>query len=81
MKVKNEETVIYGTALKISDGTKPHRVVLRYLEGEYQPYVTHMENMKLEGSEAFVHESFYWGHYFSNKDDAVKDFEERSNGF
>ncbi len=81
MKIKNEETVLYGTAVKVVDGTKPHRVVMRHLPDEYQANVTHMENMKLEDLETFIHESFYWGHYFSKKEDAERDFKERSNGF
>ena len=81
MKIKNEKTVLYGTSLKVSNGTKPHRIVIRHLPNEYKPYVTHMENMKLEDLETFVHEFFYSGHYFSSMEDAVQDFKERSNGF
>lgn len=82
MKIKNEESVMYGSAIKIADGTMPHRVVLRKVEDSYQPYVTHYENMRLEdGGNTWVHDSFYWGHYFSSKDDAVKDYEERSARF
>lgn len=81
MKVKNKKTVLYGTAIKVADGLKPHRVGLRQVDDPYQPYVTHMENMQLEDLETFVHESFYWGHYFAERADAEKDFEERSDKF
>jgi len=81
MKIKNEKTVLYGTAVKVSDGMNPHRVVLRFIEDELHPYVTHMESMKVQDPNTLVHDAFYWGHYFAKKEDAENDFNERSNGF
>ena len=81
MKIKNEKTVLYGTVVKVSDGMNPHRVVLRFIEGELHPYVTHMESMKVQDSNTLVHDEFYWGHYFSNKEEAENDFNERSCNF
>ena len=79
MKIKNDASVIDAKVLKIIEGLKPHRVVLRKLhDDEYCPYVTHVENMRLDtDGNTFVHEEFYWGHYFTTLEEAKKDFEER----
>lgn len=78
MRIKNDETVLCSTAIKIAEGMLPYRVVLRQVTDSYQPYITHMENMRLEEGNVWVHESYYWGHYFSTKEDAENDFKTRA---
>ena len=77
MKIKNDSSVIKATSIKIEDGMLPHRLVLRHLTDSIQPYVTHCESMRFEQGEVWIHDSYFWGHYFSKKEDAEKDFEER----
>lgn len=79
-KILNDPTIINHTYIKVCDGLRPHRLVLRHLPDEVKPYVTHMENMKLVGDDTYGHEDFYWGNYFDSLEDANKDFEKRSDG-
>jgi hypothetical protein len=76
MKVINHPTILMGKEIRVSDGTFPHRIVLR--KNENSEYTTHMENLVVQNNNEFVHDSFYWGHYFNSLDEAKRDFEERN---
>ena len=76
MNIQNHPSILNAGEIRIQSGCVPHRVVLRHEPESYQKYVTHMENLKLNG-DTFEHESFYWGHYFSTLEAAEKDFQER----
>ena len=78
-KVLNDPSILNYTFIKVSEGLRPHRVVLRHLPDEVQPYVVHMENMNLVEDDTYGHDTFYWGHYFDSLEDAEKGFEERSH--
>jgi hypothetical protein len=76
-KVKNDPSILEAKNLIIAEGLMPYRYVLRHVpESPYHPYVTHRENMKLEG-DTWEHMEFYWGHYFTTIEEARADFEER----
>jgi hypothetical protein len=77
MKIQNHESILMASVVKIEDGTVPHRIVLRKLEDSYMPYVTHGENLRIDG-DVLVHDSFYWGHYHLDMESAVEDYKERS---
>jgi len=77
-KIKNDPSILQHSPIQIQEGLQPYRFVLRHVPGEFQPFVTHRENMKLE-SGVWIHSEFYWGHYFSSKEDAVKDFNKRAS--
>jgi len=74
-KFNNHPSILEYSKIIISEGLKPHRVVLRQLDD--LEYVTHMENVALDG-DTWKHGDFYWGHYFSNKSQALADFSERA---
>ena len=80
MKIKDHPTIVWASAVVISQGTKPHRVVLRHVPESHDPWVTHMENLKIVDAETLEHESFYWGHYFEEKEHAEADFHARLKG-
>ena len=82
MKIKNDETIVYGSPIIIRDGALPVRVVIRKVDDSSKPFITHMENMRLEDNgNTWVHESFYYGHYFMHLKDAEKDFDERIKSY
>lgn len=70
LKVENHSTILASSRLVWSEGTAPHRVVLRKVGNEY---VTHMENLFLGEDGTFRHGDFYWGHYFSQDEKGAKD--------
>lgn len=73
MKIIDHPSIIKSGKIRDQHRSIPHRIVLRHEPGSLQPYITHMENLEIKDG-TFVHESFYWGHYFSNLEDAEKDF-------
>jgi hypothetical protein len=77
LKIKNDPEIMEATPIVIHDGMKPHRLVLRFLEDSYQPYATHMEDMRLEEHDTWVHEAYYHGHYYGSLELAKSDFEDR----
>jgi hypothetical protein len=76
MKIENHPSILDAKPIIMQSGCVPHRIVLRWETESYHPYVTHMENLKLEG-DTLVHEDFYCGHYFSTLEDAQRDFASR----
>jgi hypothetical protein len=73
-KFENDPTIMESSRVVIESGCTIRRVVLRQKDGEY---ITHMENLSLEG-DTFKHGSFYYGHYFdSNMTEALRDFHDR----
>jgi hypothetical protein len=79
MNIKNDPSVLLHSPIQIQEGLRPYRFVLRHEPGQFQPFISHRENLKLVG-DTWVHEDFYWGHYFSSKDEAEKDFRDRACG-
>ena len=80
MKIKNDPTIINWTPISIRDGELPYRIVVRNVGG-VKPYSCHYENMKLESSNNWVHESFYYGQYFQTEYEATEEFELRKKSF
>ena len=97
IEIKNDESIRRATAVKLDEGLRPRRVVLRELPGKF---VTHWELMRVdietrkEGDYTYdyvvcSHEGYDQGHYFEwhnvSKDEAwkqaVADFVERSQRF
>ena len=74
LRIENDKTIIAASKMVWSEGTAPHRVVLRK-DGE--EYITHMENLRLVDG-IFKHDGFYWGHYFMlDEAGAKEDFKAR----
>ncbi len=78
-KIENHPSILQHSPIQIQEGLQPYRFVLRHLPGEFQPFVTHRENMKLEGG-TWKHRDFYWGHYFSEQKEAEEDFQALASG-
>ena len=55
------------------DSQLPARVVLHHVGG-VEPYVTHVEVLDRGTLE---HRDYVWGHYFTDYQEAVKDFADR----
>jgi hypothetical protein len=81
----NHPSILYASKIIIAEGCQVHRVVVRKVSDK--EYVTHMENLSLEGR-TWKHGDFYWGHYFTTQSDdanvqrqerdkALADFNER----
>jgi hypothetical protein len=80
MKIENDDSIINWTPISIRDGELPYRIVVRKVEG-CKPFACYYENMRLEASNKFVHESFYYGIYCDTEEQATNEFEERRNSF
>jgi hypothetical protein len=78
MKIINHRSIVQASAVKITDGCLPTRLVLRD-EGGHLPYVVHKEEMIVEGDN-IIHQAFYDGHYYSSFEEAKHDFDERTSG-
>ena len=83
MEILNDSSIVRSTFIKVEDGCRPYRIVLRHVEGSFTPYVVHHESLRFEQSNIWVHEAFFWGHYFQNQPDAIDKFNEacREHGF
>lgn len=84
-KFDNHPSILYASKIIIAEASQCHRVVVRKVSEK--EYVTHMENVFLEG-DTWKHGDFYWGHYFTTqsndanvqreeRDKALADFNER----
>jgi hypothetical protein len=80
MKIQNHPSILEASSILFDETTVPHRVVLRKLDDDYEPFVTHFENLKFE-NDVFVHDGFYSGHYFKTEKDAWDDFMLRRRGY
>lgn len=77
MKVRDHGSIVTAGAVKIEEGCRPSRIVLRTVDG-YEPWTTHLETLKIDPkSNMLVHESFQWGHYFEKREHAEVDFKAR----
>lgn len=75
LQIENEKTILSASKIVWSEGCAPVRVVLRNNGGDY---ITHMENLRLDGG-TFKHDGFYYGHYFGkDADKAHADYLERA---
>lgn len=77
MKIINHPTILKAKPIKVAEGLRPHRIVLRQNGDEF---VTHCENLKpIQNGDTLEwhHEDFYWGHYYRSRDEAEADFEGR----
>lgn len=77
IKINNHPSILRASTIEISEGLQPHRMVLRKNGDEY---ITHRENLEpIQNGDVleFQHRDFYWGHYFSSLEAAIKDFEDR----
>ena len=79
-KIIDDPSVKFGSFIKVSRGTRPHRIVLREVGG-VQPFVTHFENMKIVDDDTYGSDGFYWDHYFDTYEQALADFNERVKNF
>ena len=79
IKIINESSILHATTIKVAEGLRPNRNVLRKVDGAH-PYAIHRENLRFQmASESmqdiiFVHDDFYWGRYFTNLKDAKSVF-------
>jgi hypothetical protein len=73
-KFENDLSILYASHIIIAEGSTIYRVVVRQ-EGD--KYITHMENLVFDGN-TWKHRDFYWGHYYDDYDEAIKDFNVRS---
>jgi len=80
MKVENDSSIINWTPITIKDGDLPYRIVVRKVEG-CKPFACYYENMRLEASNNWVHQSYYYGSYFDTEEQATNEFELRRNSF
>ena len=80
MKIENDASIINWTPISIRNDELPYRIVIRKVEG-CKPFACYYEKMRLEAGNKFVHESFYYGSYFDNEEQATNEFEERRNIF
>lgn len=82
----NEPSILYASKIIIAQGCTCYRVVVRKLSEKQ--YVTHMENVVLDGIR-WRHGDFSQGHYFNTQSDdaneqrkcrdlALADFNERA---
>lgn len=69
-KFENHHSILEASKIVIAEASQVHRVVLR--EVGRQEYVTHMENVYLDG-DTWKHGDFYWGHYFNAASDSEED--------
>jgi len=82
MKIVDDPSIIESTFIKVSALTMHNRIVLREIKADdgfncKPEWVTHCENLEFNDG-ALVHHSFYDGHYFRNKEEAVANFLSRS---
>ena len=84
-KFEDDPSILYASKIVIAEACQCHRVVVRKISNK--EYVTHMENVQLDGN-TWKHRDFYWGHYFSTvsddpelqraeRDKALADYNER----
>jgi hypothetical protein len=69
MKDKEGNTVIASKPYRWTENDQSCQVVLREVGG-VEPFVTHVYDSNKD--------SYFWGHYFRNVEDALEDFNERS---
>lgn len=75
MMIQADPSILQATPIHVEEGLRPYRYVLRLVTGMH-PYVIHRENLTLcEG--VWMHEEFYWGHYFLTQESAKKEWEKR----
>ena len=87
MKIIDEPSIIESTFVKISHGSKPVRIVLREIKpvrgsGLKTEYSVHYETMSISCNElgaSLIHESFYDGSFFFNKDKAMNCYLDKAN--
>ena len=77
LKIRDHGSVMVASAVKIEEGLRPSRIVLRSVGG-YEPWATHLETLKFDPKTGrLVHEEFHWGHYFEKREQAEIDFHAR----
>lgn len=61
LKIRDHGSVMVASAVKIEEGLRPSRIVLRSVGG-YEPWATHLETLKFDPKTGrLVHEEFHWG--------------------
>ena len=86
IKIIDEPSILQATAIKVSEGLQPNRLVLRKVDGPH-PYSIHRENLSFQMNVfgepqvlTWVHREFYWGNYFKTLGEAKQAFYERTSG-
>lgn len=82
IKIIDEPSILQATAIKVSEGLQPNRLVLRKVDGPH-PFSIHRENLSYQMNVfgepqvlTWVHREFYWGQYFTSLAHAKEAFYE-----